>query len=85
MRGLTYNAENALYNGRKVFGYTGKQGQKYQVDTETAPIVRRIFKDYAEGVPMLKICEILNDAGLRTARGNEFTVSTLHGILKNRS
>ena len=85
MRGLTYNAENALYNGRKVFGYTGKPDQKYQVNTDTAPIVRRIFKDYAEGVPMQKICNTLNDAGLRTARGNEFTVGTLHGILKNRA
>ena len=85
MRGLTYNAENALYNGRKVFGYTGKPDQKYQVNTETAPIVRRIFKDYAEGVPMQKICNTLNDAGLRAARGNEFTVGTLHNILKNRA
>ena len=85
MRGLAYNAENALYNGIKILGYTGKPDHKYEVDNDTAPIVRRIFKEYAEGVPMQKICDGLNDAGLRSGRGNRFTVNSLHRILTNRA
>ena len=84
-RGLKYNAENALYNGIKILGYIGKPDHKYEIDGDTAPIVCRIFKEYAEGVPMQKICNGLNDAGLRSGRGNKFTVNSLHRILTNRA
>lgn len=85
MRGLKYNADNALYNGRKILGYVGKPDEKYEIDDDTAPIVRRIFKEYAEGVPMQQICNGLNEAGLRSNRGNKFTVNSLHRILTNRA
>lgn len=85
VRGMTYNAENALYNGIKILGYTGKPNQKYEIDDSTAPTVRRIFKEYAGGVPMQKICNGLNDAGLRTIHGNKFTVNALRHILTHRA
>ncbi len=85
MRGLIYNAENALYNGVKMLGYKGQPDQKYEIDDDTAPVVQRIFQEYAKGVPPRKICESLNGAGLRTVRGNRFTVSSLRNILKNRA
>ena len=85
VRGLTYNAENALYNGIKILGYTGQPNQKYEIDDTTAPIVRRIFREYTEGVPMQKICNSLNESGVTTNRGNKFTVNSLHRILANRA
>lgn len=85
VRGMTYNAENALYNGIKILGYIGKPNQKYEIDDSTAPTVRRIFKEYAGGVPMQKICNGLNDAGLRTIHGNAFTVNALRHILTHRA
>ena len=85
VRGLMYNAENALYNGIKILDYTGQPNQKYEIDDSTAPTVRRIFKDYTEGVPMQKICNALNDSGLRTSRGNKYCVNSLHRILTNRA
>ena len=85
MRGLAYNAENALYNGIKMLGYKGQPDQQYEIDDDTAPVVRRIFQEYAEGVPMQKICDGLNGAGLRTVRGNRFTVNSLRNILMNRA
>lgn len=85
VRGLTYNAENALYNGIKILGYVGKPDHKYEIDEGTAPIVRRIFRDYVSGVPMQRICDALNESGERTTRGNKFTVNTLHNILENRA
>ena len=29
-RGLTYNAEKAMYNGHKILGYKGKPNQRYE-------------------------------------------------------
>lgn len=85
VRGMTYNAENALYNGIKILGYIGKPGQKYEIDDSTAPTVRRIFKEYAGGVPMQKICNGLNESGIRTNRGNKFTVNALRHILTHQA
>lgn len=85
VRGMTYNAENAFYNGVKMLGYVGQVNHKYEVDPATAPTVRRIFKEYTEGVPMQKICDSLNNAGMKTVRGNKFTVNSLRNILVNRA
>lgn len=85
VRGMTYNAENALYNGVRVLGYIGKVNQKYEIDDNTAPIVTRIFTEYVKGVPMQKICNGLNESGARTNSGNEFNVNSLRHILTNRS
>lgn len=85
VRGMTYNAENAFYNGVKMLGYVGEVDHKYEVDQATAPTVRRIFKEYTEGVPMQKICDSLNNAGQKTVRGNKFTVNSLRNILVNRA
>ena len=85
VRGMTYNAENAFYNGVKMLGYVGEVDHKYEVDPATAPTVRRIFKEYTEGVPMQKICDSLNNAGQKTVRGNKFTVNSLRNILVNRA
>ena len=85
MRGLAYNAENALYNGIKILGYTGEPDHRYEIDDNTAPTVRRIFTEYVGGVPMQKICNSLNESGIRTNRGNQFTVNSLHRILTNRA
>lgn len=85
MRGLNYNAENALYNGRRILGYIGEENKKYEIDPKTAPIVQKIFKDYAEGKPLQKIANELNESGLRSIRGKEFVVNSLHNILRNRA
>ena len=84
-RGMTYNAENAIYNGIKMLGYIGEPNQKYKIDDNTAPTVRRIFKEYSEGVPMQKICNALNESGVKTSRGKNFTVNSLRNILTNRA
>lgn len=53
-RGQRYNAERALSNGHKIFGFAVDQCKRYIPDPETAPIVTQIFHDYASGVSMQK-------------------------------
>ena len=84
-RGQRYNAERALSNGHRIFGFTVDQDKRYIPDPETAPFVEQIFTDYASGVSMQKISDWLNAQGVRTTRGNRFTPKTLNKLLKNRS
>lgn len=84
-RGLRYNAENALYNGHKMLGYTVDNDKHYIVDDKTAPIVQRIYKQYADGKPLTEIAQGLNNQGIKTSLGRNFTVNSLRHILKNRA
>lgn len=84
MRGLNYNAEKALYNGRGILGYVGEKNKKYEIDPQTAPIVQKIFSDYVEGKPLQKIANELNESGYRSIQGKKFVVNSLHRILCNR-
>lgn len=84
-RGMTYNAEHALYNGYKVWGY-GVDGDKhYVVDDAVAPFVVAMFTRYADGEAMQSICNDFNEKGLRTTRGALFGVKTMNKLLKNRA
>lgn len=84
-RGLKYNAEQALYNGHKILGYKGERKKKYEIDEKTAPIIQRIFNDYADGKPMKVIADELNKAGYTTVREKPFTEKSLWHTLSNRS
>ena len=84
-RGQSYNAERALSNGHKVFGFTVDADKRYIPSPETAPIITQIFDDYAHGTAMQKIADRLNAQGMRTTRGYRFTPKSLNKILKNRA
>lgn len=45
--------------------------------------VKRIFADYAAGLPIRRIRDWLRDQGFRTARGTVISASSLHTILEN--
>jgi len=86
-RGQRYNYENCKYLGVKMLGYktegSGRHNMYYVVDSETAPIVQRIFNEYVSGKSMAQIVEQLNSEGRRTLRNKEFTINSLRKILKN--
>lgn len=83
-RGLHYNAENGLY-GRHIIGYKKSEDKHYIIDEKTAPIVEKIFREYADGKPMTEIIKDLTEQGIRSQKGNDFTVNSLRAILHNRS
>ena len=83
-RGMNYNAEHALYNGHKLLGYTvDKATKKYIVDEKTAPIVQRIFLEFAGGKPLADMVRDLNGQGVTNANGKAFTFNGLRHLLKN--
>ena len=91
-RGQNDIAGKALFPGHKVLGYTtepatefGKKRKRYVIDPQTAPIVQKIFHDYADGRPMTEICNELNAQGFRTTRGGLFNVNGMRRILQNES
>ena len=84
-RGVAYNAENALANGRKIYGYRIDAEKKYQRDDVTGPIVESIFADYVAGKTSQAIADDLNASGARTLRGFGFTPKTLQKMLKHRA
>lgn len=85
-RGMDYNAQHALFNGHKVWGYgVDRETKKYVVDEDTAPFVQRMFAEYAAGKAMQEICDEFNAQGLRTTRGAEFGVKTMNKMLQNRA
>ena len=85
MRGLKYNASNAIYNGHKLLGYKKGEDKHYIIDETTEPIVKRIFNEYANGKSMAEIARKLNEQGLKTSLNRNFTVNGLRSILKNRA
>lgn len=88
---LAENVKRGLYDSaleRKIisqptFGYRRGADGKYEIDPVTAPTVRRVFEEYAAGIPYMKIIADLNRDGFRTLRGNEFNRNSLRKILRN--
>jgi site-specific DNA recombinase len=85
MRGLSYNAERAIYNGIRILGYRGEPDKKYEIDETTTEIVRKIFNEFEMGVSLTDICSGLNKKGLTTIHGNNFTINALRHILQNKA
>lgn len=88
-RGMFYNAENCYYNGHPTLGYKPEEDKKANkkiiIDPDTAPVVQRIFADYAGGKPLQVIMNELNAQGLVTVKGKKFTINSLRNILHNEA
>ena len=64
------------------FGY--RMGDScFEPDEETAPFVALMFQKYSQGFSLRRIAAWLNDAGIRTSRGNLFESRTVEYILSN--
>lgn len=81
-RGMTEKVERGLPVSIPSFGYSIKDKQ-YVVNPETAPIVKKIFADYLNGVPVVTIARQLNDMKIRTTRGGLWENRTVEYILYN--
>lgn len=83
-KGLRENALKGKRTGGPVlYGYDLDENGDYVVNEEEAAVVKRIFEDYAAGVPRSRICANLNAEGFRTKRNGLFVSRTIGGLLRN--
>lgn len=69
--------------GKKVLGLRKGADGRFEIDPETAPIIQRIFEEYASGRSSVDIYTDLNSAGFRTSRGRPFNKNSIRRILQN--
>lgn len=69
--------------GHMCLGYQTSPEGKYQINPETAPTIRYIFEEYANGASCVAIAAALNEKGCRTLTGGSFTAKGLAKILNN--
>lgn len=82
---MKINAEKCLYNGGTIpLGLTVDNDKKYQIDTNTAPIIKEIFNMYISGKTMAEIMKYLNSKNIKTSYGNEFNKNSIRTILENK-
>lgn len=85
IRGLTDNALKCKFNGGTVpMGYVIDKEQYFQVDPVTAPVIVELFTRYSEGVTMQELVNMLNNRGIRSARGGKMSLNIMNHLLKNR-
>lgn len=81
-RGMLEKVERGGIVSVASFGYVVKDNQ-YVVNPETAPIVKKIYRDFLDGVSLIQIARQLNQLGIKTTRGGLWENRTVDYILQN--
>lgn len=89
LRAMRANAADGRPHGRRLYGYRrvydpssgALVGQEPHPDE--APLVRRVFAEFAAGSGCRAIARGLNDDGHRTAKGNRWTEARVRQMLRN--
>ena len=69
--------------GLRVLGLRKGADGRFEIDPNTAPIVKRIFREYARGDRAKDIIARLNAEGYKTSHGGAFNKNSLRRILQN--
>lgn len=80
---LRKNFEKGIIGSITMFGYRRNAEGILEVKPKEAEIVRMIFHDYISGMGGQAIAKKLNEMGVRTAQGNEWTAPRIKDILSN--
>lgn len=84
-RGLVESAKkHKVIGGPPTLGYRRSKEGTYEIDPETAPIIKEIFEKYVGGMTIFELVDYLNSKGYKTSRGKSFTKNSLPRILRNR-
>lgn len=83
--GIELNASKCMYHGGSIaLGYKVGPDKRFEINHDTAPVVKRIFEMYANGKTVIEITTLLNEQGIKTSRGAMFNKNSLHAMLKNK-
>ena len=79
-----YQQGKVQINHNRFLGYTKDADGNLVIDPEQAETVKRIYREYLEGLSMDKIAAGLERDGILTgARGKKWHISTINKILRN--
>lgn len=80
-------AEGKQLHAEPAFGYMLHPSQRgrWVENPDESPLVRRVFQLAAQGVSANQICRQLNQAGIRTRAGKEWSVRAVLWLLHNRT
>ena len=68
--------------GGSRWGYVwDRDADTYTPDPEIAPWVLHAFEEYANGIPLTRVVEMLRDAGVTAPTGRTFTTNTLRAAM----
>lgn len=82
-RGMEDNAKQCRVNGQLPLGYKKGADGRYEIDENTAPIVREIFRRIADGELQSSIADDLNARNILTAAGKPWGKGSFHTMLGN--
>lgn len=88
---LSQNVKRGLYDsalklqtlGQTCYGLQKSADGRWEHNPATAPVVKKIFEDYAAGKRAVDIYQELNEMGYRTLYGGLFNKSSIRRILSN--
>ena len=78
-------ANNGIWNGGKVpFGYAyDKQTKTFSILEDEAKTVRLIYALYESSKSLVTVSKALNERGIKTRNGSEWSPTTVHTMLSN--
>ncbi|WP_101908888.1 recombinase family protein [Marasmitruncus massiliensis] len=75
--------KGVVLGNNRIWGYVKDNGRLVVVEKE-AKLIQKIFTMYAvDGLGMRSICNWLTEHGIKNTKGNDFSFSTIKGILTN--
>ena len=84
-RGMDINAQKCLCIGGSIsLGYKVDAERRFAIDENAAPVVVKIYEQYASGQTVAQICEYLNRQQVKTSKGGDFNKNSLRTILTNK-
>lgn len=84
--GIDYRNQQGKFvlDTNRFLGYDWDDAHEHLIiNKEEAVIIKRIFREFLEGLKMAFIAKRLNEDGIKTGRGKKFTSSTIKMILTN--
>lgn len=84
-RGLHETAKKCKWTGGKVpLGYQITTDGDFEINPDTAPIVKKIFDLYVAGKTMSEIIRELENDGIYNSKGKPYTLGHVRAVLQNK-
>lgn len=91
LRGMRESASRGFYMPSQApYGYKrikvadgGKERPTLEVDSKTAPVVQRIFREFQVARGLKDVTKSLNEDGILSPRGKKWNKSSVHKVLVN--